>query len=139
MTSCAHTLPVRAASIHNRIAAILIHCPRYAFMGLTRLATDAGVSKGAVSRLIRGERRPSYVLVTRVVAAIERELGRPLDLREVVREDENYPTASPCALAGCPGCLPNWAYDESDGLRPEFEGVPPGGWSQDGPVSLEED
>jgi transcriptional regulator with XRE-family HTH domain len=125
-------LPGRPARVHNRVVSLMVHTDRYAFKGMSRLALDAGISKSALSRFIRGERRPSYLLVTRVVGALERELGRTIDPREVVTEEARYPTEFPCAVAGCSGCLPDWAYTEGDELKPEYRAVRPGSWTEPG-------
>jgi hypothetical protein len=70
----------------------------------------------------------------KVVAALEDELGFRLDPRELVSLDGRYPTESVCELVGCPGCLPDEAYNEDGSLRPEYEDVPPGQWSA-GPLA----
>lgn len=122
--------PVLAkGEIRNRIASVMEHVPRYGFKGAARLALDAGVSRSALSRVLREHAEPSYALLARVASAIERQIGRPLDLRELAAEDGEYPTASVCALLGCPGCLPRAAYTEEDELREEYRGVLPGQWS----------
>jgi transcriptional regulator with XRE-family HTH domain len=108
----------------------MAHTTRYSFKGLSRLASDCGVSKSAVCRLAAGQTAPSYALVLRVVGALERHLGRTLDPREVVREDGEYPTKSTCALCGCRGCLPEEAYDEEGEIREEYRHVKPGEWTE---------
>ncbi|BDI34147.1 hypothetical protein CCAX7_61980 [Capsulimonas corticalis] len=123
----------RAGSrVQNRVAAIMAHTTRYAFKGQSRLAKDAGASEAAVSRLVNGCSHPSYRLVYAVTRALERALGRPLSPDEIVSYGGSYPTPSVCRLAGCPGCLPDEAYDEDERLRPEFQGVKPGDWSLPG-------
>jgi len=107
----------------------MAHTTRYAFKGESRLAADAGVSKSAVCRLINGQSSPSFVLVCALTKALEKQLKRALDPRELISCDGTYPTLSVCQLAGCKGCLPQAAYDEHDNLRPEFRGVQPGQWS----------
>lgn len=113
----------------NRIAAVMEHTTQYAIEGRARLARDAGVSKSAVSRLVKGECVPSSTLLMAVTQALEAALGRTLDPREIVSQDGNYPTPNVCDLCGCPGCLPDRAYDEDGSLRPQWEGVEPGQWS----------
>lgn len=108
---------------HNRIAAIMIHTDRYSFKGRSRLARDAGVSKSAISRLLNGTTRPTYRVVDRVIRALEREMGRSLDFREVISQDGNYATAWVCRLMGCAGCLPEHAKQDSR--------IEPGMWSGD--------
>lgn len=105
------------------------HTSRYAFRGESRLADDAGISRAALNRLVRGTSSPSFVHVAALTQALERALGRCLDPREVVSLDGIYPTASVCQLCGCRGCLPAEAYDEENVIRPEFKDVKPGQWS----------
>jgi transcriptional regulator with XRE-family HTH domain len=119
---------INEAPVQNRLLGIMLHTTRYAFKGESRLATDAGVSKSAVSRLINGHCTPSYPLVAALTLALERQLGQPLDPREVVSLDGSYPTASVCQLCGCKGCLPDAAYDEFDQVRPQYRHLQPGQW-----------
>ena len=125
---------VNTGQVHNRILALMAHTNRYAFKGESRLATDAGVSKSAVCRLLNGQSSPSFALVSSITRALEPHLqrgleGRRLDPHELISLDGTYPTASACQLAGCKGCLPAEAYDEHNRLKPEFQGVLPGQWS----------
>ena len=124
-----HQRRVHKCRIHNRILAIMAHTTRYAFKGESRLAADAGVSKSAVSRLINGQSSPSFALVCGLTRALEKQLGKHLDPRELLSFDGTYPTPSVCQLAGCKGCLPSAAYDEEGRLRPQFKDVKPGEWS----------
>ncbi len=125
---------VNTSQVHNRILALMAHTNRYAFKGESRLASDAGVSKSAVCRLLNGQSSPSFALVSSITRALEPHLqrgleGRRLDPHELISLDGTYPTASACQLAGCKGCLPAQAYDEHNRLRPEFKDVLPGQWS----------
>lgn len=120
---------IQRHTIYNRIAAIMAHTTRYAFKGGSRLAADAGVSKSAVCRLLKGQSSPSYALLSRLVQALERHLGRFLDLRDLISLDGTYPTRSVCQLTGCRGCLPAQAYDDEGNLKPQFKGIKPGQWS----------
>lgn len=122
-------LPVR-----SRLGAVLAHTRRYAFQGQARLAKEAGVSRSAVSRLARGEVRPSFALVWKVTGALETALDRPLDPREWLSFDDRYPTASVCALCGCPGCLPDEAYDADGQIKPAWKHVLPGTWTGGAPT-----
>jgi transcriptional regulator with XRE-family HTH domain len=117
--------------LHSRLAAIMEHVPRYAFMGATRLARDAGVSKSAVSRLMRGETSPSFTVMARIASALERATGLRLDPREIASESGEWGVPFVCDLMGCRGCLPSAAYDESERLRPEYRDARPGRWSGD--------
>lgn len=119
----------RKAVPHNRIAAVMEHTTKYVIEGRARLARDAGVSKSAVSRLVRRECVPSTTLMLAVTRALEKQLGRPLDPRELISPNGEYPTANVCELCGCPGCLPERAYNEDGSLKPGWEGVEPGTWS----------
>jgi len=127
-------LKVNTSEVHNRILALMAHTNRYAFKGESRLASDAGVSKSAVCRLLNGQSSPSFALVSSITRALELHLqrgleGRRLDPHELISLDGTYPTASACALAGCRGCLPAEAYDEHNRLKPEFKDAKPGLWS----------
>lgn len=108
----------------------MAHTTRYAFKGLSRLAADCGVSKSTITRLAAGECRPSFELMLRVTASLERATCRAIDPRELISFDGTYPTPSVCDLVGCRGCLPDAAYDEDEQLRPGFRGIAPGSWSQ---------
>lgn len=112
----------------NRISDVMAHIDRYAFHGTARLARDARVSASSVSRLIHGKMNPTMRMVARIAAAFERELGKPLDARELLSESGSFPTRFVCDLVGCRGCLPLNAYDEFGDLKPAFEGITPGTW-----------
>jgi transcriptional regulator with XRE-family HTH domain len=120
--------PVKAP-LYNRVHILLMHAPRYSFQGQARLATDVGCARSTVSRLVNGRTRPSYQLAQAVVAALGRQLQRPLDPADVFSLTGEYPTPSGCALAGCKGCMPEEAYDAQGDLRPEFRAMRPGDWS----------
>lgn len=115
---------------HNRIAAIMIHTSRYSFKGQARLAKDTGVSKATICRLVNGKTRPSYGLAYKVTRALEKDLKRALDLREVFSADGKYPTGYVCTLVGCSGCLPDRSHDERDEQRDEWADLQ-GAWSGD--------
>ena len=100
------TLNVRFVRQHNRLGAVLSHVPWYWFKRLSRLSKDSGVSKSTISRILRGQSRPSYRTIAKLAAAIERRSKVRLDPRELVSEDGNYPTVFVCSLMKCPGCLP---------------------------------
>ena len=122
-------IKINGSQVHNRIMALMAHTTRYAFQGETRLANDAGVSKSAVSRLLTGQSSPSFALVVALTKALEKRLGRPLDPRDLISLDGNYPTASACELAGCRGCLPAEAYDKHNRIKPEYKDMKPGQWA----------
>ncbi len=134
MDSLQHSNSSTTPKVYNRILAIMAHTTRYAFKGESRLATDSGVSKSAVSRLVTGQSSPSFALVYRLTQALEKQLGRTIDPRELISVDGSYPTESICEVAGCRGCLPGEAYDDDGLLRPEFRGIKPGQWSLGSPA-----
>lgn len=107
----------------------MAHTSRYSFSGQARLAQDTGLSRAAVSRMLSGQSSPSFALVLAVTAALEKQLGKRIDPRELLTFSGEYPTASVCALCGCRGCLPDEAYRPDGTLRPEFRRVRPGEWS----------
>lgn len=107
----------------------MVHTSRYAFQGRARLAADAGVSRSTISRLLNRRTSPSFVVVRAVTAALERHLRRPLDPRDLISHSGMYPTRSCCDLAGCPGCLPDEAYDSDGNRQPGWENARPGDWS----------
>lgn len=107
----------------------MIHTTRYAFKGKARLAADCCVSPSTVCRLILGQCSPSFALVAAITGALERDLGKTIDPRELVSRDGSYPTPSICALCGCRGCLPDEAYDDKDQLKLEYKHLKPGGWT----------
>src|SRR4051812_49409343 len=85
----------------NRLLDVMEHCDRYAFKGSARLALDAGVNRASVSRLISGQINPSFLLVVRLTEALERQLGRRIDPRDVVAESGRFLTPFCCDLANC--------------------------------------
>src|SRR5947209_1607159 len=115
--------------INNRLLAILAHINRYSFQGQARLAQDAGVDRSTVCRLMSGQSSPSFAVVLALTQALEKQLGKRLDPREILSLDGTYPTASVCELVGCSGCLPADAYNSDDTLKPEFKNVKPGQWT----------
>ena len=120
-----------ATKHHNRVAAIMMHTPRYSFRGTSRLAADAGVSKSTISHLVHGQSNPLYITVSKVVKVLETHVRKPLACREVVSETGTYPTQFVCELVGCPGCLPDIVF-ELDGHRKEaYRHLVPGTWTGD--------
>lgn len=112
----------------NRISDVMAHLDRYAFNGVTRLAKDARVSASSVSRLINGKMNPSFRLVAKITTALEQQLGRRIDPRELVAEAGRFATRFVCDLVGCTGCLPERAIDEFGNVKDEFKGLPAGTW-----------
>lgn len=116
---------------HNRIAALMVHIPRYCFRGTSRLAKDAGLAKSTISQLVHGKSIPLYSTLHEIVKCFEHHLGIVIDLRDVVSEDGTYPTLYVCDLAGCPGCLPDSVYLPTGELRRSGDAVRAGQWTGD--------
>jgi transcriptional regulator with XRE-family HTH domain len=112
----------------NRLGDVMVHLDRYAFKGVSRLAMDARVSASSVSRLLNGKLNPSFLMAARLTSAIELHLGLRIDPRDLVAESGQFLTRHACDLVGCPGCLPERAFDEFGDLKPVFAGVQPGSW-----------
>jgi len=112
----------------NRFLDVMAHSDRYAFRGTTRLALDAGVTPGAVSKIIHGTRNPSFLMVMRLAQALERTFGFPIHPGDLIAESGLFLTRCACDLVGCPGCLPETASDEFGAIKPAFSGVKPGTW-----------
>jgi len=119
----------RCQPVQNRVPVLLVHIPRLSIRGQARLAAEVGVSRSTISRLVNGRINPSYRLARSVTDALERFLGRPLDMRDVFSTDGTYLTASGCALCKCGGCLPEAAWGEDGTLKPEWRDARPGDWS----------
>lgn len=120
-----------ATKCHNRIQAIMAHTTRYSFRGTSRLAADAGVSKSTLSHLNRGLQSPLYTTVARVVKCLGFQLGRKLEIDEVISPDGTYPTPSVCQLCRCLGCLPDSVYETDGARKRELDSVVPGLWTGD--------
>lgn len=112
----------------NRVSDLMAHTTKYSFWGVSRLAEDARVSSSAVSRLINGKMNPSFAMVARITAALEREFGFHIDPRDLVAENGEFLTRFACDLARCSGCLPERAIDEFGDLKPAFSGIQKGHW-----------
>ena len=115
--------------VQNRVPVLLVHIPKLSIRGQARLAAEVGVSRSTVSRLVNGRINPSYRLARGVTDALERFLGRPLDMRDVFSTDGTYLTPSGCALCRCGGCLPEAAWGDDGTLKPEWKDARPGDWS----------
>jgi len=115
--------------IQNRVKVLLVHIPKFSIQGQARLATEVGVSRSTISRLVHGRINPSYRLARGVTDVLARRLGKPLDMREVFSTDGTYLTPSGCALCRCHGCVPDVAWDEEGRLKTGWEDARPGDWS----------
>lgn len=112
----------------NRVSELMSHLDSYMFWGVSKLARDAGISPSSVSRLINQRLNPSFLLVARITAALEAELGHRIDPRELVAENGAFLTKHVCDAVGCPGCLPDAAYEADGTRRALFKDVQPGKW-----------
>jgi len=115
--------------VQNRVPVLLVHIPKLSIRGQARLAAEVGVSRSTVSRLVNGRINPSYRLARGVTDALERFLGRPLDMRDVFSTDGTYLEPSGCKLCLCGGCLPESAWQDDGTLKPEWKEARPGDWS----------
>ena len=116
-------------TLHRRIWAIMVHVPRYQSFGPSRLARDSGLARSTVTRFLSGESTPSVYMVLALLSAIEKQMGRHIDLRELISIDGNYPTPSACKLMGCKGCLPPEAHNRDCTTKPEYSHMKGGEWS----------
>lgn len=112
----------------QRFADVLDHINRYQFHRVTRLAKDSGVSPSTVSRIISNQFNPSFALIEKLTNAIEKELGYPIDPRDLIAHNGRFRTRSVCDLTGCEGCLPSIALDEFGSTKPAYQGIAPGTW-----------
>lgn len=112
----------------SRLADVLAHTKRYSFKAPSRLSQDAGVHPASVFRILRGGGNPSFLTVTRITEAIERELGFRIDPRDLIAEGGRFPTPFCCDVTRSQPSLPDSAYDEFGDLKPAFAGIEPGKW-----------
>ena len=113
----------------NRLPEVMLHCPKYSCKGRSRLAEDCGCNPKTLSRLVAGRTIPTAELLYKLTAALEEELDVSLDPREIFSLSGHFTTANVCRLVACHGCLP-WAYDATNQLKPEYEHIKPGHWSE---------
>jgi transcriptional regulator with XRE-family HTH domain len=107
----------------------MVHTQYYGSKGPGRLARDAGVARSTVMRFLRGESNPSVFMVLALLDAIQKQLDRDIDLRELISLDGSYPTPSVCDLMGCPGCLPPEAYTRDGTIKSAYRHMKGGEWS----------
>ncbi|MBS1702602.1 MAG: hypothetical protein JST12_13125 [Armatimonadetes bacterium] len=113
----------------SRLGELMLHTNLYSFKGHSRLAQAVGSDKATISRLVAGHlKNPSFLLIARITAALEHELGRRIDPRDILSEHGAFLTRHVCDVVGCPGCLPPNAHDEFGDLKPTFRDVTPGQW-----------
>lgn len=100
------TNPKQAARpVISRLGDLMAHSSLYAFKGNTRMANEIGSNPNTISRLVCGRlQNPSFFLVARITAALEREFGRHIDPREVFAEAGEFISGHVCMALGCIGC-----------------------------------
>jgi DNA-binding XRE family transcriptional regulator len=86
--NCINTSPV-----YNRIFGVMMHTTRYAFKAQARLARDCGVSPSTICRLLTGQSSPSFALVAAITGALEKQLKKQIDPRELISPDGTFRTA----------------------------------------------
>jgi len=121
--------PGSRSLVYNRLAAVLEHVQAYYFEGPSKLAADAGVSRSALSRLVHGKSSPSYVVVCKVAAAIEKHLGHPIDPRDLVSIDGQHPTKSVCDLCAVQVVSPPVPSIRTAICCPAYRHLHPGKWT----------
>src|SRR5690349_10912317 len=84
---------------HIRLLEVMSHTSRYAFEGKARLARDTGLGRMTIIRLLSGRHEPSYFVVQAVVAALEKALGKHLDIRELITYSGEF-KRSACEVCG---------------------------------------
>ena len=87
----------------NRFSDALEHTSRFSCKGVSRFAQEAGIHPSSLSRLIHNKINPSFALVARLTAALEKELGYKIDPRDLIAEHGAF-ASSVCDLVGCSGC-----------------------------------
>jgi len=112
----------------NRISDLMDHTTRYSIDGVLRLAEDTGLSRKSLYRVLRSEVNPSFFMVARIATALERELKRPIDPRDLLAEHGEFLTRFACDLSGCRGCLPEVATDEFGDRKKAFAEIEAGAW-----------
>lgn len=120
-----------ATKHHNRVAAMMLHTKWYSSCPTSRLAHDAGVAKSTICKMMHGRANPLYSTTLRVVKCLERDLGLPLDHREVFSEDGSYPTQFVCAVVGCRGCGPPIVYGHGTEVKEALRSLRSGQWTGD--------
>jgi len=112
---------------YTRIAEAMMHTSRYSVEGKAKLARDCGVSKTTIQDLIAGTHNTTYTVLNAVLEALGREVGRTLDVRELVSFDGKFERPI-CAVVGCRNCLPLESTLESGRIAPDYVGIKAGQW-----------
>lgn len=92
------------------------------------MAVDSGVSRSTIWRLMHEDYPPPLFVVSKVAAALEKQLDRRIDPRDIVAENGAFLTKFCCEVAGCKGCLPESAHDEWCRLKSIYQSIRPGEW-----------
>lgn len=92
-----------AVRMASRLRAIMAHSVRYSVDGGVRLAADTGVSISVIGRMLAGRCNPSFKVIAAVSSALEQQLGRRIDCREVLSFTGEFHTPI-SELVGCRGC-----------------------------------
>lgn len=72
----------------NRLGDYFENSQEYWFHGpQRRFAREAGVSESALSRILRQDAAPSYRNICRIVALLEKKLGKKLDPRDIFQPE----------------------------------------------------
>ena len=118
----------RTDRIESRLSEAITHVPRYSGRVRMRLSADSGVPKTTLRRLLKGHCNPSFLIVCRVISAIERQTGKRLDPRELFSEGGAFLSDYVCEAMDCSGCLPEESHDSEGNLTPKYKDVRPGQW-----------
>ena len=121
---------IRRCPVYNRVEAVCFHITAFSIDPVSRLAKAVGVNKTVISKLFRGVKGPSFTLVFAVTMAIEKELGKPVDPRELFLIDGTFPTQSVCQFFDCGGngCLPGEVCDDENNRKQEYRDWKAGQW-----------
>lgn len=92
------------------------------------MAADTGISRSTIWRLMHEDYPPPLVVISKVAAALEKELNRRIDLRDIVAENGTFLTKFCCDVVGCKGCLPETATDEWQHIKEVYKSIRPGEW-----------
>ena len=112
---------------HIRLLEAMSHTSRYAFEGKIRLVRDTGLGKMTILRLLSGNHEPSYFTVHRVIAALEKALGRRLDINDLISYSGGFERPI-CEACGCHGCLPDASRLADGTINPAFRHIKSGTW-----------
>lgn len=115
---------------YNRIKILLLHASKYSFDGQARLATDIGVSRSTISRIMSGRSSPSLRIAQAITDALSDALGKKIQPEDIFSPDGYYDEPSTCKLVGCRGCTDEKMFDRSGRIKPEYAHLKPGDWTR---------